>query len=288
MFPQYSPHPFTNFKWTQKGERPSARQEETSPVLQPKQITYVQKVVGTFLYYALALDSTMLTALNDIGSQQALPTESVLPKLQQLMDYANTYRHVFLRYYASDMQLNVDTDAAFLVLPKARSRIAGYFRLLNDPNGQKHYYIDNGPILIECKTLRTVVSSAAESETHGTFHNAKKSLPIAYTLEQMGHKQLHPTPIRTDNSTSAGFVNKNIQMKMSKTWDMHLHWLRDKQNKKHFKVFWDKGDDQGADLFTKHHPIVHHRRVRQKRKFVRDFSTDLKKNIHCLFSLKCD
>lgn len=93
------------------------------------------------------------------------------------------------------MQLNVDTDAAFLVMPKARSCIAGYFCLLNDPDGPKRQYVDNGPILIECKKLRSVFSSAAESKTHGTFHNAKKSLPIGYTLEQMGHKHLHPTPI---------------------------------------------------------------------------------------------
>ena len=121
------------------------------------------------------------------------------------------------------MQLHVDTDVAFLVLPKARSRIAGYFRLLNHPDPHKKFYNDNGPILIECCTLRSVVTSAAESETHGVFHNAKKSLSIIYMLTQMGHPQKQPVPIRTDNSTSSGFVNKNIQMKQSKTWDMQLH-----------------------------------------------------------------
>ena len=132
------------------------------------------------------------------------------------------------------------------------------FVFLNDPNGSKKYYEDNGPILIECRTLRSVVSSAAESETHGTFHNAKQAPTIIYKLEQMGHKKLHPTPIRTDYSTSAGFVNRNTQMKMSKTWDMHLHWLQDKENQKFFNVFWDKGQNQGADYFTKYHPTVHH------------------------------
>lgn len=36
VFPQYSPHPFSKLKWNQKGERPMARQEDTSPVLHPK------------------------------------------------------------------------------------------------------------------------------------------------------------------------------------------------------------------------------------------------------------
>lgn len=47
---------------------------------------YVQRVVGTFLYYARALDCTMLVALNDIGYQQALRTKNILPKIKQLMD----------------------------------------------------------------------------------------------------------------------------------------------------------------------------------------------------------
>ena len=59
----------------------------------------------------------MLTALNDLGSQQALPTQNVKKKIQQLLDYANTYQIVSLKFYAGDMQLHIDTDAVFLVLP---------------------------------------------------------------------------------------------------------------------------------------------------------------------------
>lgn len=90
-----------------------------SPFLSPKDTMYVQTVVGTFLYYARALDSTMLPALNNIASQQAHPTVETKEKIQQLLDYAHTYPNVFRCYYASDMQLHVDTDAAYLVFPKA-------------------------------------------------------------------------------------------------------------------------------------------------------------------------
>ena len=84
--------------------------------------------MGTFLYYTRALESTILTALNDIVSQQALPTVKVKQKIQQLLDYANTYKNAYVRFYTSDMQLHVKIDAAFLILPKIRSRVAGYFR----------------------------------------------------------------------------------------------------------------------------------------------------------------
>ena len=103
----------------------------------------------------------------------------------------------------------------------------------------------------------------------------------------MEHEQNPPTPIRTDNSTSAIYVNKNMQMRHSKAWDMQLHWLRDKENKEFFNVFWDRGPNNGADYFTKHHPIVHHRRIRMTRKYIRDVHKDLKKTINLIY-LKCE
>ena len=74
----------------------------------------------------------MLPALNQIGTQQSAPTINTMKAIKQLLDYANTYKNTNVRFYACDMKLEVDSDAAYLVLPKARSRIAGYFRLLDD------------------------------------------------------------------------------------------------------------------------------------------------------------
>ena len=44
----------------------------------------------------------------------------------------------------------------------------------------------------------------------------------------MGHPQ-KTTPIATDNATADDFFNNNIVMKKSKSWDMYLHWLWDKE-----------------------------------------------------------
>ena len=69
-----------------------------------------------------------------------------------------------IRYHAGDMILMTYTDAAYLVLPTAHSRIAGqyYFN-----NFMIDYYrgnpTPNGPILTECKTLKTVVYSSTEA-----------------------------------------------------------------------------------------------------------------------------
>ena len=74
VHPQYTPHEFNAVKYSKKGDTQYAQKPDTSNLLSPTQTKYVQTVVGTLLYYAHALDSTMLPALNDIGSQQAQPT----------------------------------------------------------------------------------------------------------------------------------------------------------------------------------------------------------------------
>ena len=141
----------------------------------------------------------------------------------------------------------------------------------------------NGNIHILCKILDVLCGSAAEAKLGGIHLNAQTAITMRRTLKNIGHPQ-PPTPIRTDNSASTGFVNKNMQMKMSKTWDMQLHWLRDKENQIFFKVFWDKGQNKGADYFTKHHPTVHHRRVRQERNYVRDLGDNFQAKISHIFS----
>ena len=174
IYPQYSPHHYQPIVYGVKGTPQFATQPATSPELSQADTQRLQSAVGSLLYYARALDCTMLPTLNQIGSEQARPTQDTQAKLSCLLDYAATYPEAVVRFYGSNMLLMVDSDAAYLVLPKARSRLAGYFRLL-DQHPVTPY---NGAILVECKTIRHVVTSAAEAETHGVFHNAKLALQI--------------------------------------------------------------------------------------------------------------
>ena len=97
----------------------------------------------------------------------------------------------------------------------------------------------------------------------------------------MGHPQ-PPTPIKTDNSTTAGFANKNIQLKKSKSWDMRMHWVRDKQQQGEFDVYWESGPNNNVDYYTKHHVIKHHRAKRPL--YVIDVFENLKDNILSVIS----
>ena len=164
------------------------------------------------------------------------------------------------------MILHIDSNATYLVAPKARSRVAGYFHMPDHPNTTKRPKL-NGAVLVECKTLRHVVSSSAEAEVAGIFHNATTAIPIRRILTEIGHPQ-PPTPLKTDNSTASGFVYDNIHQKRSKAWDMRYYWLRDRQTQHQFNIFWEKGVNNDADYFTKHHATAHHHA--QRAKYVRD------------------
>ena len=85
--------------------------------------------MGSFLYYARAVDSAILMGLSDISSQQAAPTENTMKRINHFLDYMWTHPDAVIRYHASDMILNVHSDASYLSAPKARSRVGGYFFL---------------------------------------------------------------------------------------------------------------------------------------------------------------
>ena len=261
--PQLAPH-----KWTESvygKTKQTAIPLDDLPILDSKTIKYTQGVTGSLLYYARAIESPILPALNEISHRQASPTQNTVDKCKMLLDYCATHPNGKIRYKASDMILHVDTDAAYLVLPNARSRIAGYFYLANNPTVLTPSKIPlNGAIHVECRTLKHVVASAAEAETGGIFHNCQMALPIRQMLIDLGHPQPR-TPIKTDNSTAYNFVNHSMRRKMSKSWDMRYNWLRDANVVKQLlKIWWEKGTQNYADYFTKHFPPKIHKMKRKQ------------------------
>ena len=129
----------------------------------------------------------------------------------------------------------VDSDAAYLVIPKGKSRIAGYSHLSEHPKLLKHPML-NAAILVECKMIKHVVSSAAEAKVACLFHNTGKALEIKQILTELGHPQPH-TPIKRDNTIAATFVYDDVHQKRSKTWDMRYYWLQDYMNQLQLNIF---------------------------------------------------
>ncbi len=63
--------------------------EDKSPLLTPTQRTEIQAIVETLLYYARAVDPSLLPIANEIASQQANPTQKVLIAANRALSYAS-------------------------------------------------------------------------------------------------------------------------------------------------------------------------------------------------------
>jgi hypothetical protein len=239
---QHSPH-----KWIEPTYE--AQQQLTAPIddtapLTPDLIKRVQRVTGTLLFYARAVDSTMLVALGTIAEQQTKRTEATAGAVVHLLDYCVPHPNATIRYKASDMILWIHSDASYLSASKARSRAGGHFFLGNKPSNQPEE--GNGAILNTATIMGNTLSSAAKAECGAMFNNTKTAVALRNTLEEMGHEQ-PPTPVQVDNFMAVGFANKQLKQQRSKSMDMRYYWVQDRVAQKQFHIYWRPGHTNLAD-----------------------------------------
>jgi hypothetical protein len=113
------------------------------------------------------------------------------------------------------------------------------------------------------QTIWGVMTSAAEAKIVGVYRNTQEAIACHISLHALGHPQA-ATPLKTNNSTTNSFVHANIKQRRSQTWDMRWNWLRDKAMHKQLRIYWDRGLNNQADDFTKHHSPTHHLAMRPK------------------------
>jgi hypothetical protein len=83
-------------------------------------ITRLQEIIGTLLYYARAVDSTMLVAFGSLASAQANGTQSTAKACTHLLNYYATHPDAIIRYTVSGMVLHLHSDTSYLSEAKAR------------------------------------------------------------------------------------------------------------------------------------------------------------------------
>jgi hypothetical protein len=101
--------------------------QDISRKLNEKEIKQVQKIVGSILYFARAVDMTVLIALSTIASEQTKGTARTLEKAYQVLDYLATHPNAVVRLRALEMVMNIHSDASYLSEPRVRSRACGHF-----------------------------------------------------------------------------------------------------------------------------------------------------------------
>ena len=219
---------------------------DSSPYASPTQQHELQVVVGTLLYYARTVDPSILTAVHELGSVQAKPTINDMKKMERLLQYVSTHQQNGIRYHASNMQLQIQSDASYLSRPKSRSVLGGLHYLGSTTE-------INGPIFCTSKMISCVVTSAAEAELGAAFQNAQKGAQFRNTLIELGYPQ-QPTPILVDNTVAEGLANNTVNAKRSKSMDVRFFWLRDRVKHGEFTIQHLKGRWNISDFFTKSLP----------------------------------
>lgn len=258
----HTPDLFTPIQY---GSRRHLTTVDASALLSPEKTKTIQQIVGSMLYYARAVDSTMLVAIGRIASQQSKATETTWNAAQRLLQYAAAYPNAQLVYHASDMVLHVQSDASFNTEPKARSRAGGLHYLGNSSTDSAT--VVNGATHAMSMIIPVVVTSAPEAEYAALFCNGQQVEIERTILADLGYPQ-PPTGIKTDNEVAENIANDSCNERKSKTWDVRFHWIRDRVAQLHFHVFWGPGYANLADFLTKSHPTTHF--VATRRFFVED------------------
>jgi hypothetical protein len=164
---QSSPYPHTRPNYGAKVQySPNA---DTSPPLDKQDAKFIQAVTGTFLYYARAVDPTLLTSLSAIAATQSKPTKNTMKNVRQFLDYVASQEDAVITYRASDMILSIHSDAGYCNEPNSRSRAGGHFYLSSDAP----FPPNNGAILNISQIIKAVMLSAAEAELGALYINAK-------------------------------------------------------------------------------------------------------------------
>jgi hypothetical protein len=211
--PEHAPHtwnPPINGAKTQYVE-----DKTTSRALSDKDVNKLQQLTGTLLYYARAVDPTLIMPINVLASEQSNATAVTADKVIKFLNYCNTHPETKIRYHASDMILHIHSDASYLSGNEAKSRAGGFFYMGSSTNTDKK--LTNGAILIIRRVLKHVMSSAAEAEIGAVFINAKEGAVLCTKLEELGHPH-PPTPMETENITATGYINGTIKQKAQNRW----------------------------------------------------------------------
>ena len=78
-----------------------------TPPLDAAGIKQVQKIDGSILYYARAVDRMVLKELSSIAVEQTKGTEKTMGQCINLLNYLTTNQNAKVRFHASNMVMNI-------------------------------------------------------------------------------------------------------------------------------------------------------------------------------------
>ena len=104
---------------------------DLSPDLDPEAVNYIQQVTGKFGYPSRSINSMMQHVLYDLAIAATKGTKQTREELIHFLNYCATNPNGSIIFRRSDMILTLNSDAAYLNVPKAQRRAGDYHYLGN-------------------------------------------------------------------------------------------------------------------------------------------------------------
>ena len=248
-----APSPATYMPPSYGSKSPQLAPVDNSPPLNAAAILELQQIVGCMLYYARAVDYTMLPSVTAISSDQAHATTATLEAVDRLLAYAASYPDNELVFTACDMILHMQSDGSHLSRSRSRG-VAGGIAYFGNTNEPTHI---NGAVHVHSCILDVVVASVAECEYASLYMLARVGTWLRTIAIALGYPQ-PPTHIFCDNACAVGMANDSVKLNRTKSIDMRFHWIRDRVRQGQFTITWRQGAHNLADFFTKPLPVHVH------------------------------
>jgi len=165
--------------------------ELTSDTTKTKRL---QQIVGVFLYYARAVDYSILTAVTTISTRQSKMTDRLMQAVERLLSYMKKYPDAKIIYHASNMQLITHADASYLCesggkIQSGRNNVARRHGETNTSEWSSHMHLQDhrrgscfrrrGRI---CRSI--YFSTRSRSYSHNARRNGTQTTCHHYLLRQ--------------------------------------------------------------------------------------------------------
>jgi hypothetical protein len=134
--PEHSPHTWNPPIYGAKTQFVS--EPTPSPALSDKDVSKLQQLTGTLLYYTRAVDPPLIMPINVLASEQSNATDVTADKVIKLLNYCNTHPETKICYHASDMILHIHSDASYLSENEAKAGLGDSFTWATQPKTTKN------------------------------------------------------------------------------------------------------------------------------------------------------
>ncbi len=144
-----------------------------------------------------------------------------------------------VRFYASEMVLNIYSDALYFSEDKAQRHTCGHLFMGWIPKEGKPIEV-NGAFHVNLLILCFVVASAAEAKLGALFHNCQTGIIFQSILEHLGHPQ-PKAPVYCNNAMAVGIANSSVKHQHLRLMEMRFFWISGKVVQDMYKLSWHPG-----------------------------------------------